>query len=260
MNFFRDLIKKNLVTFIIIGVLFLGVVVSSVVFMLSLKRKNTVENKIKSELFFLQGFKMAKENAPTSEWVDYLNKKSQMLQETFDSIMVKLDKPPTRMPESVKESLKFKEEIFETQKKLRDKAYAKQLELREGAISLGFKEYEKKIPQEEEVPNLTKQIDIIQELIHLMCISKVETVEKIEFYDYKDYTLESENKDKITLRVFFVKLELVASVKNLAEFFYWLSKSDFIFIVEELNVNSLTDLKTKVKSDFLVSSVVFLKE
>ncbi|MCK5306635.1 MAG: Amuc_1100 family pilus-like protein [Candidatus Omnitrophica bacterium] len=241
------------------GVLLIAIIISAGVFTALLAGKAGVENKVKGELVLRENLTMAKKDAPTLEWISYLTKKNEALDKIYNGLMEKIDGPAVKMPVEVMESLKFKEKIFEVQKDLRKEAAGKQLEFKDKAVFLGFKEYETKIPRDKEVPNLTKQLEIIEELISLMFESEIETIEDIELLKFNDGAIK-EKKDEFRYRVFPVRLEITSSVKNLAWFFFRLSESDFIFMPEELKIDSMPDLKDRVKGNFVISTIIFLTD
>ncbi len=259
MNFYMKLLKKNLFAFIFMGLLIIGIVISAGFFTALLNGKRSVESKIKKELTFLENFTMVKKNAPTLEWIGYLTKKDEALVEIYNGLMEKNDGQAVKMPIEVMESLKFKEKIFEVQKNLRKKARGKQLEFKDEAVFLGFKEYETKIPRDKEVPNLTKQLEIIEELISLMFESGIETIEDIELLKLNDGAIK-EKKGEFKYRVFPVRLEITSNIKNLAGFLFRLSESDFIFIPEELKIDSMPDSKERVKGNFIIAAIIFLTD
>ena len=262
MNFYVKLLKKNLLVFIFMGLLFIGIIISAGVFMALLTGKGGVKNKIKGQLVLLENLTMTKKDAPTFEWIGYLTKKNEALDETYSDLMKKIDNPAVKMPAEVMESLKFKERIFEVQKNLRKEASAKKLEFKDEAALLGFEEYETKIPRDEEVPNLTKQLEIVEELISLMLESEIETIENIKLLKLNDKIIK-EKTDELKYRVFPVRLEITSGVKNLAGFLFRLSESDFIFMTEELKIDSMPDLpdsKERVKGNFVVSTIIFLTD
>lgn len=260
MDIFKFLLKKNLFSFIIMGLLLLVIIVSVLVFAFCFQSKSVVEGEIRTKLAFLKEIKMSKEGVPTSDWIDYLNEKNEKLEEIFGNIKGELNTPFSRMPDAyeIKEPLRFKEEIFGIQKELKEQVESNAIELKGDSRSFGFKEYETKIPQQREVPNLTKRLNIIKELAKLICANRVKSIEKVEFFSEVDGVL-GEGVNKILCRVFSVRLELNLSVKDLMGFLSQLVNSDHIFIVEDLNIESLTDDKENIKSSFTVSAVVFLQ-
>jgi hypothetical protein len=256
MKFFKELLQKNLVFFIVTAVLLLIVIGAGVNFASSLGKKYSLENKIEKEIQLLDSFRMTKDAAPTLMWIDYLAKKEKFLDKIYTDASSLYDKPSSFMPKAVIEPLKFKEKIFEKQKEMRKKVYANQLELKEEAISFGFREYETKIPTKDEVPNLTKELDVIEEIVDLMCSSHIETLSSVDFLNIKDDEFKT-SKGNITYKVFPVKVSTISSIGNLVDLLFRISTSDYMFIVEELNVVQSEDFKEKVNSSFIVSCIVF---
>ena len=256
MKFFKELLQKNLIFFIVTAALLLVVIIAGGNFASSLGKKYSMEGKIQEEMRLLDSFRIIKGAAPTLRWIDYLTKKEKLFDEIYVDANVLYDKPASFMPKNIIEPLKFKEKIFKKQKEMRKKAYSSQLELKEEAISFGFKEYETKIPRKAEVPNLTKKLDIIQEVVNLMCFSHIETLSSVEFLAYKDDKLET-IRGNVNYRVFSLKVNTTSSVKNLIDLLFGISTSNYIFITEELNVEKSEDFKEKINSSFVISCIVF---
>jgi len=258
MKFYNVFLKKNLVTLITIAVLFLGIVASGIFFVSNLRKENAIEEKINSELKMFNLFKGKEKYAPTTSWIQYSEKEKEELKNIYDKIMKELDAPSARMPDKVREPLKFKEEIFNVQDELQRQAISKGLTFDKEAQSLGFKEYEKKIPAEEEIPNLTEKLLIAEELVKLMFNSNIDKLTNIKFSDCKDNTLDGESS--LSYRVIPIELKITSSVKELAHFLYLLSESEYIFVVNSVNISSSTDEKNKVQAHLNISSIVFLEK
>jgi hypothetical protein len=258
MKFFKVLLEKKLASLIIMAALFLGIIVSSLFFISNFREKSAIEGRINSELRMFNIFKDRQEYAPTDSWIDHANEEKEKLKSLFSQIMKELDVPSARMPVEVKEPLKFKEEIFNVQDKIQQQARLRGLTFDDQAESLGFREYETKIPVEAEVPNLTKKLLIAEELVELMFSSKIDKLTAIKFLDCKDNILKSESP--LSYRVFPIELKVVSSVKELAYFLYLLADSKHIFVVNSINVNSLANEKNQVQAELDISSIVFLEE
>ena len=258
MNFFKELFQKNLVFFIVTAVLILVVIVAGVNFASTLGKKYSLEGKIKEKIQRVDRFRMTKGAAPTLLWIDYLTNKEKSLDKIYVDANSHYDKPSSFMPKDLIEPLKFKEKIFEKQKEMRKKAYSNKLELKEEAISFGFREYETKIPTETEVVDLTKELDIIEEIVDLMCLSHIETLASVEFLININDELKTA-RGNIKYRVFPLRVSTISSTKNLVDLLFRISNSDYILITEELNVTQSEDFKEKVNSDFVISCIVFME-
>jgi hypothetical protein len=256
MKFFKELLEKNIGFFIVTIALLLIVVGSGVYFATTLGKKYSLEGDINSKMQTLDRLSMGKGGSPTLAWIDYLNSKEEALVKIYNEAESYYNRPVVKMPKNVLEPLKLKEKIFEKQKEMRKEAYADQLELKEEAISFGFREYETKIPTESEVPYLTKQLDIIQQLVALMGQSRIETLSSVEFLRYKDESLET-SRGNIDYRIFPVRISTISQLKNFSEFLHKVSTSDYVFIVEELNMSQSEDFREKVESSLVVSCIVF---
>jgi uncharacterized protein (DUF1499 family) len=238
-------------------VLLVGVIAAAIFFTSKLTQINSSEEKIKKQLNMLKFFKEKQENAPTEKWEDYNKNKKEKLTEIYHKMKTHLDLLSCRMPKNIKEPLKFKEDIFKLQDALYAEASLRNLIFEGDAKSLGFKEYEKKIPAEEEVPVLTKKLSIIEELVNLMIESNADSLIQVEFLNYIDKELDGKNS--LSYRIIPVDITMVSSIKDLAQYLYLLSESDCIFIVDNIRIDSLSDEKDELKTNLTISNIVFLE-
>ncbi len=81
------------------------------------------------------------------------------------------------------DSLQFKEKLIQIQKKLREDANMYDLRLPE---SLGFSKYETELSDSSEIPHLIKRLNVLEELIYIMAIADIESLDKIEFAEKED--------------------------------------------------------------------------
>lgn len=146
-------------------------------------------------------------------------------------------KPKSGMPKEG-DPLKFKEELYKVQTKLKQDGSSIGFEFPSG---LGFAKYEKEIPSASELPIRVKQLEIIQEIGDLMVKSKVPKITDIEFKDVKDITLEK-SKD-----VIYKEFSLVISFKckneNLINFLHGLTISDIPFKIDSINLKTAGEKK-----------------
>jgi len=258
MKFLKLFIKENLTSVIIITILLLGIVVSGTIFVSKLRLKDEAQKRIESQLRLFNIFKRKKENAPTTSWIKYLKQKSDKLEYINKVMLSELDTPAARLPKDVKEPLKFKEEIFKTQDKMKEKAASAGLKIAKEAQALGFEEYERKIPAKEEVINLTKELQIIEELVILMFNSGVDILERVEFLDCIDRAVGDEKP--FSYRIFPIRLKITLSIKDLAKFLHNISESDYIFLVNTLNIDTLNEKESQLQAELEISAVVFLTQ
>jgi len=258
MKFLKLFIKENLISIIIMALLLVGIVASGTIFASKLRLKNEAQEKMESQIRLFNIFEKKKENAPTTSWIKHLKQKSDKLEYINKVMLSELDTPATRLPKEVKEPLKFKEEIFKTQDRIKKKAASAGLKIAKEAQALGFEEYEKKIPVKEEVVNLTYQLRAIEELVTLMFNSGVDILENVEFSDSIDKVVGDEKP--FSYRIFPIRLKIALSIKDLAKFLYNISESDYIFLVNTLNIDTLNEKESQLQAELGISVVVFLTQ
>lgn len=165
-------------------------------------------------------------------------------------------KPKARMPKEG-DPLKFKEELYRVQARLKQDGSAIGFEFPEG---LGFAKIEKEIPSAAELPMRVKQLEIIQEIGDLMLKAKVAKITAIELKDAKDIILEKVGeKDKgvadIIYKEFPVKIAFNCKNENLINFLYGLSVSDIPFMIDFINLKA-ADESSEAKGELSVELTI----
>lgn len=176
-----------------------------------------------------------------------LEKELQTIENSYEEIAQTLSsKPKSRMPTEVGDPLKFKEELYKVQTKLKQDGSAIGFQFPPG---LGFAKYEKEIPSPSDLPIRVKQLEIIQEIGGLMLKSKIPQVTTIEFKDVKDVTAEG-GKD-IVYKEFPLKIAFKCKNDNLINLLYGLSISDIPFMVNAINLKT-SEGRPETKGDLTV--------
>lgn len=185
-----------------------------------------------------------------------LEKELQTIENSYKEIAQTLSsKPKSRMPTEVGDPLKFKEELYKVQTKLKQDGSAIGFQFPPG---LGFAKYEKEIPTASDLPIRVKQLEIIQEIGALMLKSRVPQITVIEFKDVKDVITEGDKE--VVYKGFPLKIAFRCKNDNLINLLYGLSVSDIPFMVESLNLKT-SEGKPEAKGDLTVeleiSSAIF---
>lgn len=140
-------------------------------------------------------------------------------------------KPKSRMPKEQGDPLKFKEELYKVQNKLKEDGKSINFEF---PFWLGFDKYEHDIPTAADLPVRVKQLDIIREVGGLMVKNSIPFVSAVEFGDIKNISAEP-GKD-IIYREMPVKVGLTCENGSLMNFLYALSVSDVPFKVDYIKL------------------------
>ncbi len=153
-------------------------------------------------------------------------------------------KPKAKMSKEAADPLKFKEELYKVQTKLKEDGSAIGFEFPAG---LGFAKYEKEIPTVAELPSRVKQLEIIQEIGILMLKSKVPKITDIEFEDVKDVI--AEGSEDTVYKKFPLAISFNCENENLINFLHGLSISDIAFMIDSINLKTSLEKKPAAETD-----------
>ena len=211
--------KISLGVIILISSLFLGIVVYE-----RLRVESAVDHK-------QQQLKVYK-----NQGLAFLNSEKNRLQKQLNSLRgadkdisgMLFSKPASRMTKEVGDPLKFKEELYKVQNKVKEDGASINFQF---PFWLGFDRYEHDIPNPADLPFRVKQLDIIKEIGDIALASKVPEISTVEFLEVKKVTAESGLYMEFPVRV-------VLKCKNdsLINFIQKLSVSDMPFRVDSFKI------------------------
>ena len=141
-------------------------------------------------------------------------------------------KPASRMAKEVGDPLKFKEELYKAQNKLKEDGASMNFQF---PFRLGFDRYEHDIPSPADLPLRVKQLDIIKEIGNIALASKVPEIQTIEFLEVKKVTAETGLYMEFPVRVV-----LKCKNENLVNFMQELSVAEIPSTEETAAVGDLT--------------------
>ncbi|MDD4878869.1 MAG: Amuc_1100 family pilus-like protein [Candidatus Omnitrophica bacterium] len=144
-------------------------------------------------------------------------------------------KPSSRMVKEAGDPLKFKEELYKVQNKIKEEGASISFQF---PFWLGFDRYEHDIPNPTDLPFRVKQLDIIKEIGNLVLASKAPEISTIEFLEIKKIT--ADNKEILYME-FPVKVILKCNNENLVNFMYKLSVADMPFRVDSFKIKVSLD-------------------
>ncbi len=253
----------------------------------------------------LKGSKIQKDTAEKSGTIERFVKKSKMplteesisfladernkLKSAYSRLKLALHSPlAENIPSEAMDSLQFKDRLIQAQKKLREEAKDFSLNLPE---SLGFTKYETELSQPAEIPALWRRLAVLEELVYLMTLSGVASLDEINFIgeDLKKET-EGEAQPDIATEVpaelpragippddkaesavrqkgeiyneVKVAFKVTCTYSGLVEFLYKMRVSPFIFVVDDLDVTKGKDTldKDEKKESMLQASFLVKAE
>lgn len=156
------------------------------------------------------------------------------LQEASKDITAMLfSKPGSRMSMEVGDPLKFKEELYKVQNKI------KEGDVFQFPFWLGFDKYEHDIPNAADLPYRIKQLDIIKAIGNMALASNVPVISSIEFLEIKRISAEG-SKDTLYME-FPVRVVLKCRNENLINFFHKLSAADTPLKVNSFKIKVTTE-------------------
>ena len=159
-------------------------------------------------------------------------------------------KPKSRMPKDPGDPLKFKEELYKVQNKLKEDGKSINFEF---PFWLGFDKYEHDIPTVTDLPVRVKQLDIIKETGALMLNNSISTITAVEFGDVKN--ISAEGVKEIAYKEFPLKIGFVCTNENLINFLHSLTVSEIAFKVDYMKLKA-PEAKAEGKGDLSVELII----
>lgn len=161
-----------------------------------------------------------------------LERELNSLQEATKNITGMLfSKPGSRMSMEAGDPLKFKEELYKVQNKIKEAGASINFQF---PFWLGFDKYAHDIPNAADLPYRIKQLEIIKTIGNMALASNVPEVSAIEFLEIKRI-LEESSKDLLYME-FPVKVILKCRNENLINFLYKLSVVDIPFKINSFKI------------------------
>ncbi|MDP3786933.1 MAG: Amuc_1100 family pilus-like protein [Candidatus Omnitrophota bacterium] len=180
-----------------------------------------------------------------------LEKQLKAIESSYDEITgLVAPNPKSRMSKDPGDPLKFKEELYKVQNKLKEDGKSVNFEF---PFWLGFDKYEHDIPTAADLPLRVKQLDIIKEAGTLMLNNKISTIAAVEFGDIKNISAEG-GKD-IVYKEFPLKIGFVCTNENLINFLHTLTISDIAFKVDYMKLKA-SEAKAEGKGDLSVELII----
>ncbi len=228
----------------ILFILSLAYLIATVYQVTSLKK--SVERK-QGELKRYQSDGLTKLNREKTR----LEKQLKMIESSYNEITGLLAvNPKSRMPKDPGDPLKFKEELYKVQNKLKESGKAINFEF---PFWLGFDKYEHDIPTAADLPVRVKQLDIVKEAANLMLKNDISSIAVMEFGDVKNISAEG-GKDTV-YKEMPLKIRFVCKSDNFINFLYALSVSDIPFKVDYTKLKT-SGSETKAKGDLSVELII----
>lgn len=159
-------------------------------------------------------------------------------------------KPKSRMPKDPGDPLKFKEELYKVQNKLKEDGKAINFEF---PFWLGFDKYEHDIPTPGDLPLRVKQLDIIKEAGNLMLKNGISSIAVVEFGDVKN--ISAEGVKDIVYKEIPLKVGFICKNDNLMNFLHALSVSEIPFKVDYMKLKT-PESETKAKGELSVELII----
>ncbi|MFH1857264.1 MAG: hypothetical protein ABH836_08615 [Candidatus Omnitrophota bacterium] len=248
-------LKKNLNSIIFISVL--SILLGGPLFYLSgtLKKMADLNFEKNQKLKIVNNYRKKDSLIPSEALLDYCAEKRDEEEKYYNSFNALFEDYCKNIPVTVPGSLKFKEELVSEQSGLREGAKKCYLSINKNAFPLGFDKYEKELPSEKDIPDLTVELGAMKKLVSFMIQSKLQTLENITIMEPRDYTLTGE-KEPFS-RLYPIRLTVEADFDNFMDFLYLCGKSDYIFTLEDMSVYQ-TKAKNTITAELLINAVIFL--
>jgi hypothetical protein len=180
-----------------------------------------------------------------------LEKQLKAVESSYDEITgLVAPKPKSRMPKDPGDPLKFKEELYKVQNKLKEDGKSLNFEF---PFWLGFDKYEHDIPTAADLPLRVKQLDIIKEAAALILNSGISTIAEVEFGDVKNISVEGGKE--IVYKEFPLKIGFVSTNEDLIDLLRALTISEIAFKVDYIKLKA-PEAKAMEKGDLSVELII----
>ena len=259
------ILKRNLFSMIIIGLLVAALVFAIGLFVFFMLQDTKIGKEIMTKSGTIDGFVKKSKMPLTENSVSFLEDERNKLKSAYSRLKLALTSPLSEeVPPEGMDSLQFKDKLIQTQKKLREEAKDFSLVLPD---SLGFTKYETELSDSVEIPYLIKRLKVLEELIYLMTLTGVASLDEISFIgeDVKKeeahaqailpvpntenmaeaLPLPSEPEKTKIYEEITVSFKITCTYSKLMDFLYRLKVSPFIFVVDDLDINKTKDVLDK---------------
>lgn len=166
-----------------------------------------------------------------------LEKQLNFLQDAGSNMTAMLfSKPGSKMSIEAGDPLKFKEELYKVQNKIKEGGAAINFQF---PFWLGFDKYEHDIPSAADLPYRIKQLDIIKAIGNIALASKVPEISGIEFLEIKK-VFADDNKEVLYME-FPVRIILNCRNENLINLLHKFSVADIPFRIDSFKIKVSTE-------------------
>ncbi|MFH0839673.1 MAG: Amuc_1100 family pilus-like protein [Candidatus Omnitrophota bacterium] len=255
-------LKRNLLSVMIIAVLACTLLLLTIILGLAMIKEAKTKKEIAAKSVAIDNFAKKSKMPLTEESISFLTDERNKLKSAYSRLKLALTSPLAEdMPRESMDSLQFKERLVQTQKKLREEAKEFSLSLPD---SLGFTKYETELSTRGEIPALWRRLKVLEELIYLMTLSDVASLNEISFIGDDlpkgpAQPAQSENfYDEVK-----VSFKINCTYSGLIKFLYKMRASSFIFIVDDLDITRAKDTLDKdeaaesmLQANFLVKAEI----
>ena len=248
-----DFFKRHIILVVILLVFIGGFIWSVSQLATSLQDKSSLDRKIEETR---RAIEEAAKFSATKETLLFLNKKYKMLKTICEETEKILITPQARMPlpeELPAAGVEFKKILSNTKRNISREAQNANLLI---PSSIGFAEYNDRIPEKEELPDLMRKLRIAEELITLMRRAGVSALTDITFLTPVDKDFPGRGAG--CYREFPVKVSLRATQKSLAQFMDKVRVSDYLFVVNRTEITkSDTATEKSIGANLEILDIVF---
>ncbi|MBL7071185.1 MAG: hypothetical protein ISS26_03310 [Candidatus Omnitrophica bacterium] len=244
-------VKKNTFSLILMAVLLMVLLLSVAFLFVSLAKNIAVKAEVGAKCEEINKIAQKSDLPLSKESVAFLADEHTRLKNIYSRFLLALVSPlDEEINEEDLDPLQFKERLIQTQKKLREDARINNLLL---PASLGFAKYETELTDPTDIPGLIKRLKVLEEIVHLMSLSGLVTINEISFAEENENRSErntgrgqkkqdeaknpeSPAEPKAVFSDVPVYLRIGCTNTELIKFLYKLRVSQFNFIVDDLDI------------------------
>lgn len=257
--------KRNLFSVVVMGALTAALLFTAGLFVFFMLQDAKIDKEIMLKSGVIDGFVKKSKMPLTEDSIFFLEDERSKLKSAYSRLKLALMSPLSEeIPLEGMDSLQFKEKLVQMQKKIREEAKDSSLAL---PGLLGFTKYETELSDPAKIPYLSKKLKVLEELIYLMTLTGVASLDEISFIgedvekEEASLTMLPAPKKTKVYEEIAVSFRITCTYSGLTDFLYKLKVSPFIFVVDDLDINKTKDAldndqaaKSMLQASFLVKA------
>lgn len=282
-------LKRNLFSITVISILAVILLFFAIISIFFVVKNMRIGKEIAAKSGTIDRFVQKNKMPLTENSVSFLEDERNKLKSAYSRLKLAFTSPLNEeIPPENMDSLQFKEKLIQVQKKLREEAKDFSLALPD---SLSFTKYETELSEPSEIPYLLKKLRVLEELVYIMTLTGVVSLDEINFIGedikkaetaapqampqampavrpaHKGGAAKIEEAPKAKIEEapkaniydeITVSFKITCTYSKLIGFLYKLRASPFIFVVDDLDISKAKDTLDKDEAAESMLQAAFL--